>query len=686
MDFFYSALVVVEIMLVSFALYSLIRKHLDYRISSSVTLSMAGTLIIYSFVLQIIFLTVTFNALFLIEILIALISLCIIIKNYKFYLNEILKLLESPSFRFTLIICFFPFFYLFLQSFLLRPNNCDSLVYNLSRSLLYEDAGTLFPQSISDYAHVSLPLGNDLLYYLFLRFDGENGLAFFGYFSYIGSILGVYSLVRNYHSGKTSIASALLFACLPEIVFHATTPKNDLAVVFFALCSLIAFSKLYVKRSISSLVLLILFLAGGLSSKSTFFAFALPFFLIFILWAFRSNMLSTSWSLIKRQPLISLTLGFIVLIMSQIWLFAYNVWAWGTWSGPPIFVNGNVNQDGLLGALVNLCRYFLESLHLTQPFNFISEKFFGFSLPSSLNNLYNHLLLPLWGDIALAQPFSINWSQTEDTWYGPVGFLVAWIGAPYALISRKSPAKWISILAFSFLFIIAYKINWWSSNQRYLACFFALSIVASAPLLEKILKYKVLSILIYTISILIGLHSILFNVTKPFFHFLTPRVDLMLKDSLIDGTNVWNQTQFGQETWWPHPLGNWGELNLDGKTVGIIASNHHNHFDFIKTHPSTKFVGLSHDRGLPKERYERIFSNDKLKVKEVDFLLTLNVAHKIIEEHDCSKFRIFTPIENTVKEVPILPLNHSLQEYWHFKPNESCNYVLYKICTDVQTD
>ena len=680
MELLYAVSVVIETIILTLAYYGLSRKNLAFNISTSLAISMAGSIMTFSFILQLLFLIGVLNALFAIEIFILVFSFLTIVKNSKFYVEDFRNVFQNYELRFALILFLVPIVYLLLQSVVLRPNNADSLVYNLARCLLYEDAGTLFPKSVSDYAHVTLPLGNDILYHLFLRFEGEKGLAYFSFFAYVGSILAIYSLVRIYHSIKTSFCSALVFACLPEMVFHATTPKNDLAVVFFALCSLIAFLHFSRHKSHPNIALFLLFVAGGLSCKSTFLAFAIPIIFGFLFWALRKNNLSVCLELLKSRLRIGLALVFIFVIMSQVWLFVYNAWAWGTWSGPPFFVNGNVNQDGVLGGVANLCRYFFESLHLTSTVDFAWEKFFGFSLSASLLELYNQLFYPIFGDIALAQPFSINWSQTEDTWYGPIGFATAWIGAPSALYFRKSPAKWVAVLSFSFLFILAYKINWWSSNQRYLACFFALTVVASAPLLEKIHEYKLLIIPIYIVSILIGLHALLFNVTKPTFHFLSPRIDLMLKDSFINGTNVWTQTRFGKEAWWPLSLGNWNKLNLKNKTVGIVASNHHNHFNFIMAHPDARFVGLAHNRRLPQDSYERIFSNQELNLSGIDFLLLLSVDHSIDSSSASNSLSIFTPAENTLKKILITPKNYTLSLNWRHQPDESKPaYVLYRV-------
>ena len=367
-------------------------------------------------------------------------------------------------------------------------------------------------------------------------------------------------------------------------------------------------------------------------------------------------------------------------ILSQVWLFIYNSWAWGTWNGPPFFVNGNINQDGFLGTAANLCRYFFESFHLTQPIEFLVKQTSNVSLVDLIQSIYNTIFLPLFGDLALAQPFLINWSQTEDTWFGPFGFAVAWIGAPAAIFFRKSPVKWVTILAFIFLILVAYKVKWWNSNQRYLTCFFALAVVASAPLIDCLVNRKLATRFLCLISILIGFHALLFNVTKPFFHFLSVRPDLMVKDSISNGTNVWSQTKWGEVAWWSHSLGDWKELDLKNKTVGIVASNHHNHLNFIMAHPDTRFVGLAHDRGLPKDSYERIFSNHEINLSGIDFLLLLSVEHSINNGNSSNSLSIITPVENTLKKVPLTPKSHTLSLNWQYQHDESKPaYVLYKV-------
>ena len=680
MELFFAHIVVLETLSLIVFLYAQLRQRLNFYPSVALGFSIPSALLTYSLFLQIFFLLGKPSWIYLAEIAIALICISRIKTSCLLIKRDFRSLKISKYSSFVLYLLLIPVGYLYLQSVILLPNNHDSLVYNLARSLLYEDAGTLFPKTISDYTQVCYPIGNDILHYLFLRFDMQRGTGFFSFLAYLGCIFLIYSLVRTYYRRNTAICAAFIFACLPEIVFQATTPKNDLAVSLFALSALLAFIHYDKNRRFEDLFLITIFLAGGTSVKTTFLAFGVPFFLFFVIWCLKNKSLSSTARIFRQNPYRSAFLFCCSIIISQVWLFAYNTWAWGSWSGPPFFVNGNVNQDGLYGALANLCRYFAESFHLTQPVDFFCQKILTFSPRDAIQASYDRICIPLFGNTALAQPFEINWSQTEDTWFGPFGFALAWIGAPTACFVRKSPSRWVALLAFIFLFLVAYKVKWWSSNQRYLTCFFALSVVASAPMIDFLQKGKVVRSSIYAISIIVGLHAVLFNVTKPFFHFVSPRVDLMIRDSIANGTNVWSQTRWGEKTWWSTPIGDWNDLDLRGKTVGIVAANHHNHLNFITGHSETKFIGIAHDRGLSKEKYERIFSNDELNLEGIDFLLLLSIEHSIIKNAQDTIVSIFNHSERTEKKVAVNPPNLSLALHWECKPFENRpSYNLYRV-------
>ena len=97
-------------------------------------------------------------------------------------------------------------------------------------------------------------------------------------------------------------------------------------------------------------------------------------------------------------------------------------------------------------------------------------------------------------------------------------------------------------------------------------------------------------------------------------------------------------------------------------------------------HPDARFVGLAHNRRLPQDSYERIFSNQELNLSGIDFLLLLSVDHSIDSSSASNSLSIFTPAENTLKKILITPKNYTLSLNWRHQPDESKpTYVLYRV-------
>ena len=116
--------------------------------------------------------------------------------------------------------------YLFLQSVILKPNNIDSLVYNLARVLLFQQQNTLFLENVNLYHQAVLPVGNDILYHLFLRSYHEYGLAIFSWFAYIGIAFSGWAIATQYYSRKVALISVLVILSMPQIIYSTTTLKT----------------------------------------------------------------------------------------------------------------------------------------------------------------------------------------------------------------------------------------------------------------------------------------------------------------------------------------------------------------------------------------------------------------------------------------------------------------------------
>ena len=139
-----------------------------YRVSELVAIVLLLLLTYLSFIFQIAFILGIPKFSYFFEIPVTIYSIKICFKNKecfkKGYLTAKNIFQDSVFITFTLLI---GFSYHFLPSLLLKPNNIDSIVYNLTRVLLFQQENTLFLQNVSLYHKAGFPVGNDIPYHIF---------------------------------------------------------------------------------------------------------------------------------------------------------------------------------------------------------------------------------------------------------------------------------------------------------------------------------------------------------------------------------------------------------------------------------------------------------------------------------------------------------------------------------------
>ena len=172
----------IEVFFVLGAIYCSSRKS-GYRISEAIAIAILLLLVYLSLIFQIAFILGNPKISYLFEIPITLYSVRI------FFIHRMRwKTIYSTSknifneSRLISCILMIGIGYLFLQSILLKPNNIDSLVYNLARVLLFQQENTLFLENVNLYHQAVFPVGNDILYHIFLRSYQEYGLTLFSWF------------------------------------------------------------------------------------------------------------------------------------------------------------------------------------------------------------------------------------------------------------------------------------------------------------------------------------------------------------------------------------------------------------------------------------------------------------------------------------------------------------------------
>lgn len=483
--------------------------------------------------------------------------------------------------------------YLWLQAYLLPPSSWDALTYHLPRVLLWEQNHSLFLQTYTISPQASFPVGSDILYHLFLRFQLDYGLGLFSWLSYLVILLATYGLARPRVSPAIALTTALVMACLPEIVYQATATKNDIVFAAVALACMLWGDRWLRLPALDSLLGLGLTLCFGIAVKTSFVFFAFFFVLVWLACVIHKRQALTLLGLLMQHWRALLLCCCPALILLQVWLFAYNAQQFGSLLGPPLFALKNQNNEGLLGAVANLTRYGFQAIHLLAPFNWFWQACFGQPWTDGLQLLYDRFLAPLWGRAGFSAlvftPFTLLWQPQEDTsWFGPVSLLLVFPAAGWCLVRGQGLARGLVMVAGGVILAISYKLGWSPWKARFftpvlvclgLAVALFLQRYQSHPLKLKLWRWASLGILVY---------ACLYNYSKP----------MVPSDHYLGLQNIWRLSDWTRDRMVYDRLysGNQAQaisqaLSQDrARRLAIVGYDHY--FSLMFQNPELEFVLL----------------------------------------------------------------------------------------------
>ena len=284
-------------------------------------------------------------------------------------------------------------------------------------SLLFQQEKSLYLTEITTHRQAVFPVGSDILHHIFLRFYTDYGIGIFSFLAYVSIGLGTYALCRRYTSSQISLMATLVIISLPEVVYQSTSTKNDIITAATAIFCFLTVHRLLEKLTLTDVILLTLGLAFGISAKTSFLGFILPFSLFFGLLLLKKYKVGVLIKLIADNSLPFILLIIPIVILSQLWLFIHNHYFLGGWSGAETFTSIHKQSDGLKGAVANLVRYVFQSVHFLKLGDILFESISGLTLSNTLQNTYDSWLQPLLGDAGIGEDFTpafnILWTPHE---------------------------------------------------------------------------------------------------------------------------------------------------------------------------------------------------------------------------------------------------------------------------------
>jgi hypothetical protein len=484
---FISFLVVIELVVFDLGIYSLVRRKCD-SVSIAFSYSAILTLATLSLSIQIFFLLGIHGLYFLFDIVIIVFSVFQIICN-----RDVIKRDTQIVFRFLRKEKLFVFIllpvliYLSLQAFLLPPGNLDSMVYNLARVLMFNQGGSLFLENYSYFGQPSFSVGYDLLSFLFLRFNSDFGLAIFSFISYVIIIVGTFSIVVCFYNKKMAVSIAIIISSLTEIVLQATTIKNDIPAAAVVVVIFLAGYNFIISRRPIHLYLLIVGLLWGLTIKVYFAGFALPFILFYTAFLLYKQKKISLRGFLSHISVNKIKLNYkyyiipVGLILCIFFFYGHNIAKYGNIFGEKRAVARNQNQDGVIGGILNLGRYIIQSAEIPIKYGY------------KVNEIHDSFLKEYKSKGMKDKKSKIDLSSktflSEDhSWYGPLAFFLIIPVIAFSVFYAKGYIRVVSLtLAFYFIFI-SYKVAWMPWNSRYFSLFFAGSGICIAYFFNRFLN------------------------------------------------------------------------------------------------------------------------------------------------------------------------------------------------------
>jgi len=520
--------------------------------------------------------------------------------------------------------------YLAAQAILIPPHNDDSMHHNLARVLLLQEEKTLYLKNALSYQSAFCPVGGDILHHLVLRFHTDYGIGITSFLAYLSIIFGTYAIARRYASCTMGLGTALVVASLPELIYQATSTKEDIVTAAVAVFCLVAVYRLLDRPNLPDVLLMTLGLLFGVSAKLNFIAFLVPFTLFFGSLLIHRHGVAIWRAMVLRHPIVLVVSLIPAAMFSQIWLFVNNKKYWGGWLGPPDIARFT-NGDGLLGALANLVRYFFESAHFLEPLDIVFYRITNRWLAYGFMRVYEIFLFPIWENAGALYSFRILWRPHEDlSWFGPVGFLVILPAICYALLRAPLAVRVVALTLIGYALMVAWQIAWMPWNGRFFTLFFVGAGGCVAYLLQSWRERPGKIYVIYAISGLTLFYACTFNHKKPLF----PSWGWAIPgETQSQFENIWAQTQWGRDRDYYNRrhfkddrVSEFSKIVPTGARVGIKTGPQAWTYPFLLSRPDVQFVPFTDSRLCPAKM------TTQGEIKELDYLLCLNVDCKTITD------------------------------------------------------
>jgi len=341
----------------------------------------------------------------------------------------------------------------------------------LANKALNIDAAFQCRQSPFSFADPGNP---DLLCYFWNRFSENHGYGLFGFMAYLTIAFATYALARRYAWPPTAITVTVIVVSMPRLVYLATATGTEILTAAAAVFSVLAIYRTIEQPNARDLALVLWGILFGISSQMLSVVFPIILVPLGLLLMYRRHGFQSWWAIVKRQRLKAGLALVPVLIFSQISWLVKKFAGGATGTILPDFETPPLNPDGITGALANMGRYLLESIHLTQLIERVSQWVFDLSPATWFQRVHDGPVASLFADQGAVEPFKIVWATGTDlSWFGPFAFLLILPAVLYAVFKAPRRLKAVAVALLGYFYLMTLIPAWRPGNARLFTIFYA---------------------------------------------------------------------------------------------------------------------------------------------------------------------------------------------------------------------
>ena len=300
------------------------------------------------------------------------------------------------------------------------------------------------------------PINATALFYHTARFGLGPNACGFGLLAHMAVGFSTYALARRYTWPPMALTVTLMVLSMPRLASLGLSPSAELVSTAAIAFSMVLIYRLLEQHQSGDLRFFLLCILFSIYANPLSIALVPVMGLLLLVVMIRRHGWLMWRELLAAKPLLTVLIFLPAMGLAQIPVFALNLA-----HDHPLFGTAIAfDNDGILGAAVNLIRYLFISFDPTEPVQRMLVWLVGLDLGGLVMGVYKRLVMPVFGHGGMAGSFALIFSGSGRMGFGPFALLLVVPSMTYAMVRGPRRLKAVSVAWTGYLYLAALVVAW----------------------------------------------------------------------------------------------------------------------------------------------------------------------------------------------------------------------------------